>query len=88
MGVYAVYVWIDGKKRMGVCNIGHNPTVKYLLEPRLEVHILDFTEDIYRKRISVEFISFLREEKKFANLEELANQIKEDVKITRRLLGE
>ena len=63
---------------MGVCNIGHNPTVKYLLEPRLEVHILDFTENIY-KRITLEFISFLRR-KKFANMEELANQIKEDVK--------
>jgi len=88
IGVYAVYVWIDGKKHMGVCNIGHNPTVKYLLEPRLEVHILDFTENIYQKRITLEFIAFLREEKKFANLEELANQIKEDVKITRRLLGE
>ncbi len=88
IGVYAVYVIIDGKKHIGVCNIGHNPTVKYLLEPRLEVHILDFKEDIYRKWITVEFVAFIREEKKFANLEELANQIKEDVKTTRKLIGE
>lgn len=87
-GVYAVIVTVDGKKHIGVCNIGHNPTVKYLLEPRLEVHILDFTEDIYQKWISVDFLVFLREEKKFANLEELVDQIKEDVKATRKRIGD
>lgn len=88
VGVYAVVVTIDGVKRLGVCNIGHNPTVKYLQEPRLEVHILDFDEDIYQKWIAVDFIAFIRDEKKFASLEELANQIREDVKTTRNLIGD
>lgn len=88
IGVYAVIVTIDNKKYLGVCNIGHNPTVKYLLEPRLEVHILDFAADIYQKWISVDFIAFIREEKKFASRIELAEQINADVARTRKLIGE
>ena len=62
----------------GVANIGTNPTVgnDYL---SLEVHLLDFQGDLYDKALTISFQSFLREEKKFASLEELQKQIAEDV---------
>lgn len=87
-GVYGVIVTVDKQKYLGVCNIGHNPTVTYLLEPRLEVHILDFAADIYQKWISVDFIVFIREEIKFASREELVKQINADVATTRKLIGD
>ncbi|MDD3171403.1 MAG: riboflavin biosynthesis protein RibF [Bacilli bacterium] len=79
IGVYGVIVTIDDKKYLGVCNIGHNPSVKYLDEPRLEVHVLDFVGDLYSKYISVDFVMFIRDEKKFATIDELVARIKVDV---------
>ena len=62
----------------GVANIGTNPTVgnDYL---SLEVHLLDFEGDLYGQQLTISFLSFLREEKKFASLEDLQSQIAEDI---------
>lgn len=83
LGVYAVEVYFQGAPHQstfykGVANIGTNPTVgnDYL---SLEVHLLDFQGDLYDKALTISFQSFLREEKKFASLEELQKQIAEDV---------
>ena len=62
----------------GVANIGTNPTVGNN-HVSLEVHLLDFQGDLYDKALTISFQSFLREEKKFASLEELQKQIAEDV---------
>lgn len=87
-GVYAVYVTINNKKHFGVCNIGNNPTVNYVEIPRLEVHVLDFDEIIYNEIISVDFVEFLRDEIKFASVNELISQINEDIMKTREILEE
>lgn len=78
-GIYYVKVYVDDKIHDGVLNLGHNPTVNFSAKKRLEVFILDFDEDIYDKRISVEFLRYLREEMKFSNVDDLLKQMKQDV---------
>jgi riboflavin kinase/FMN adenylyltransferase len=85
-GVYAVYVNFNEKTYLGVCNIGINPTINQVSIPRLEVHILDFDEDIYGKKISVDFVKFLRDEVKFPSVDDLVNQIKLDIINTKAIL--
>ncbi|MCQ2155228.1 MAG: bifunctional riboflavin kinase/FAD synthetase [Bacteroidales bacterium] len=77
-GVYAVDVIVNGKKFKGMTNIGTRPTVGDNLETVIETNIFDFDEDIYGMEITVEFIDRVRNEKKFASLEELAGQLKID----------
>jgi len=79
-GVYEVDVTKADKAYKGVMNIGNRPTVSNDLKLSYEVHILDFDEDIYGSFIEVEFVSFIRDEIKFDNIEELKNQISIDIK--------
>ena len=79
-GVYEVDVTKADKTYKGVMNIGNRPTVSNDLKLSYEVHILDFDEDIYGSFIEVEFVSFIRDEIKFDNIEELKNQISIDIK--------
>jgi riboflavin kinase/FMN adenylyltransferase len=50
----------------------------------LEVHLLDFDKDIYKSYIKVEFLSYLRKEKKFNGLGELKRQINQDIETARQ----
>lgn len=77
-GVYAGYTWVDDKKYPSIINIGDNPTVGLLHHDLIESHLLSFNQDIYGKEIKIEFLKFLREEKKFSSLEELKEQLKKD----------
>lgn len=79
-GVYAVQVTLDSKKYKGVMNVGVKPTVTENNQVTLEVYIFEFEQDIYYKELTVEFIQYIREEKRFDNLDELVNQIREDEK--------
>ena len=74
-------VKIEGEdiERYGVVNIGVNPTLKPG-ERSVEVHILDFDGDIYGKKIYVEIMKFMRDEKKFNSVDELKQVIGNDVK--------
>ncbi len=85
MGVYAVMVESVAGKFKGVANIGYSPTFADHIFT-IEVHILDFSEDIYNTRIRVNMIQRLRDEKKFSNIDELSNQIKTDIKKARKIL--
>lgn len=78
-GVYKSGVLIDGEKYDGVTNIGVKPTVGPAGEPLLETHITGFDGDLYGKVIDVGLKRFVREERKFASLSELKNQIKKDM---------
>lgn len=78
-GVYGVNVTISGQTYKGIANFGVKPTFSENLSPILEVHILDFNEDIYGKNLTVEFKKFIRSEKKFNSPEELSEQIKADI---------
>ena len=78
-GVYAVRVQIDKKTYLGCLNIGINPTVEANLDTKIEIHILEFEENIYDKDISFELIEFIRDEKKFGSIDDLTAQIQLDV---------
>ena len=76
-GVYANRVCIDGIWYDGVGNIGDNPTFKNQYH-RCEVHLFNFDQDIYGKTVLVQFISYIRGEVKFNNLQDLIDQMKVD----------
>ena len=59
-------------------NIGYRPTLNNGKERSIEVHILDFEGDLYGKDITVEFVCRLRDERTFANTEELTGQLMRD----------
>lgn len=78
-GVYAVKVNVSGKQYSGMLNIGNRPTVNHNADNRsIEVHILDFKDDIYGQPIELTFFKKLREEQKFSSLEALKEQLKKD----------
>jgi riboflavin kinase/FMN adenylyltransferase len=78
-GVYAVVVELEGKSLPGMLSIGSNPTVNSDTSLRsIEVHILNFDENIYGKTITVFFRKRLRDEIKFDNTDQLAEQMKLD----------
>ena len=82
-GVFLVSVDLDGVRRPGVANIGVRPTVKGDGKAHLEVHLLDYSADLYDRRISVTFHHKLREEQRFASLEALKSAIDADVAAAR-----
>ena len=86
-GVYAVEVRFDGQTFPGVANIGSRPTVSESGKRLLEVHLLDFSGDLYGHDIETAFVHFLRPEKKFSGLAALKAGIAEDVAQARRLLA-
>lgn len=84
-GVYGVRVLIDGAWQLGAANIGVRPTVdKAREQPLLEVHVLDFSGDLYGREIEVEFLFRVRDERKFDSLEALKAQLHADVAEIRR----
>lgn len=78
-GVYYVHVNINGKLYAGALNIGYNPTVNYSVNRRTEVHILDFDEEIYDKKITLTFYEYLRPELKFNSKDELIKTMNNDI---------
>ncbi|WP_281255628.1 riboflavin kinase, partial [Desulfamplus magnetovallimortis] len=84
MGVYAVTVETVNGNFTGVANIGYSPTFEDHIFT-IEVHVLDFSGDIYGTRIRVNMIKRLRDEKKFSGIKELATQINSDIKTARTL---
>ncbi len=84
-GVYAVRANTKNSKSKikGIANLGYRPTFNQhkLL---LEVHLFNFSGNLYNKYLSVEFIKFIRKEKKFRNVKQLQNQIKSDLLIAKK----
>jgi riboflavin kinase/FMN adenylyltransferase len=78
-GVYAVHTVLRGHYLSGIANIGIRPTLEHRGRRILEVHIFDFQDTIYGEDIEVIFLRRLRDEKKFASLGELKQQIEIDV---------
>jgi riboflavin kinase/FMN adenylyltransferase len=85
-GVYAVEVKYRGEFWNGMMNIGFRPTVDNNHVRSIEVHILDFNEDIYDQVIEVRFINRIRDEKKFSSIEELKKQLDLDKQATIQFL--
>ena len=84
-GVYAVKVNILNNKKIlkGIANLGYRPTFnqKKIL---LEVNIFNFSRNLYNKKLTLEFIKFIRGEKKFKGIDQLKKQIKLDLKSAKR----
>ncbi len=84
-GVYAVKVKMSDKSNYikGIANLGYRPTFngKKIL---LEVHLFNFSGNLYNKYLTVEFKKFIRKEKKFKNVEQLRRQIKTDLLIAKK----
>lgn len=83
-GVYLVRVDIGGTWFAGVANLGGRPTFQEA-DRLLEVHILDFGDDLYGASLEVCFVETLREVRRFASVEELRAQIERDVQLARSL---
>lgn len=77
-GVYGLEVVVNGQKVRGIGNIGTHPTISELEKPILEIHLLDFSDEIYGEIAKITFKKFLREERKFNNVDDLKKQIKID----------
>ena len=77
-GVYIAKCFFENESRIGIMNIGHRPTFENKTEIVLEVHILNFSGDIYGKPMKVEFIKRLRDERKFDSKESLIIQLEAD----------
>ncbi len=79
-GVYMTRTWIDDKPYLSMTNIGNHPTVDKLNHSIMETNIFGIDDNLYDKDIKVEFLSFIREQKKFSSLSELEEQLKKDKK--------
>lgn len=78
-GVFVVRVLTAFGKYHGVASFGVNPTVSNTLTPKLEVHLFDYSGNLYGERIDVQFLHKLRDEEKFADLTTLQQQIQQDM---------
>ncbi|MCT6854995.1 MULTISPECIES: bifunctional riboflavin kinase/FAD synthetase [Bombella] len=87
-GVYAVRVHLPDERLVpGVANIGRRPTINDGQESRLEAHLFDFDEDLYGQILKVELVALLREEKRFASLDDLKAHIALDAAQAREVLA-
>lgn len=87
-GVYLGFSIVEGKKYKSLISWGRKPTFENELNKEqeiLEAHILDFNQDIYDKIIEVGFLSKIREQKKFENIDLLKQQLDEDFKCTNNI---
>jgi riboflavin kinase/FMN adenylyltransferase len=86
-GVYSGYAHLKGEAKFkAVMNIGVNPTFSESSHQTIECHLLDFDRDIYGRELRVEFVSKLRNEKKFAGVPELVSQIQLDIIEAKKIL--
>lgn len=87
-GVYAVYIIVDGIVYPAVANVGVAPTIRKedAPKPKFEVHIPNFSGDLYGKQVKAELVSHIRPEKKFNSIDELKLQMAEDLKKAEQLL--
>jgi riboflavin kinase/FMN adenylyltransferase len=85
-GIYAVMVKYGDISYPGVANIGYSPTYNDR-QFTIEVHLMDFSGDLYGKHLRVNFVKRLRDEKRFGNPAELSAQIRKDVMKARKILA-
>ena len=76
-GVYIVKSYLQEELIYGMMNIGNRPTVNGTNQT-IEVHFLNFNEDLYGQEITIELLEFIRDEQKFDSLDALKNQIQKD----------
>jgi riboflavin kinase/FMN adenylyltransferase len=82
-GVYATRVLVDGIEYAAATNIGTRPTFSDAHKIHIESHLLDFDQDIYGKRVEIFFLKKLRDERRFADVDELKKQLHLDLQSSR-----
>jgi len=78
IGVYDVRVLVNNRQYLGMLNIGNRPTLNNGEKISIEVHILNFNEDIYNQAITVSFLRKIRDQRKFNGIDELKEQLQKD----------
>lgn len=86
-GIYATICTFDNKKYYGVTNVGVRPTVDSNGHKNIETYLIGFKDDCYGKIIKVEFVSRIRDEMKFDNVDTLKNRVNQDIEITKQLFN-
>lgn len=77
-GVYITLTYINNKVYPSISNVGYTPTIK-IKDRVIETHIIDFKDDIYGEEIRVEFLDFIRDERKFDSIEALKDRVFKDL---------
>ena len=85
-GVYAVYSYIDERKVYGMMSIGKNPTIEGK-GASIEVYIFDFNGDLYDRELTIYFVKYLREERKFSSVALLKKQLQDDETTARKAIA-
>jgi riboflavin kinase/FMN adenylyltransferase len=87
VGVYACKAHVDGVAWAAVTNIGVRPTFEGQPdEPQIEAHLLQFNQDLYGQQVQLSFVSRLRDEKRFPNIQALITQINHDIQQAHEIL--
>ncbi|MGB9696026.1 MAG: bifunctional riboflavin kinase/FAD synthetase [Ignavibacteria bacterium] len=81
-GVYLVSVQFSGRQFYGMMNVGNRPTIGNVGKVYLEVHLFDFTGNLYGQELTVQFLDFLRNEIKFDSIQALTKQLTYDKEIS------
>lgn len=88
-GIYACWARVDHERRAAAVNVGVRPQFKREASaPLVEAYLLDFDADLYARDVRLEFVARLRDEARFASVDDLIRQIDRDVIQTRAVLGE
>ena len=85
-GVYVVYSLIEGRKVYGMMSIGKNPTIQGK-GASIEVYFFDFNQDLYGQDLTIYFVKYLREERKFSSVLLLKKQIQDDETAARKAIA-
>jgi riboflavin kinase/FMN adenylyltransferase len=86
-GVYAAWFTVDGRRYGAAVSIGNNPTFQGVPEKQVEAHVLDETIDLYGKTVEVSFVEYIRGQVKYSTVEALIEQIADDERKVRVILG-
>ncbi len=86
-GVYATRAWVNGTAYPAGLNIGPNPTFAEARQ-KIEVHLLDFTGDLYGQPLDVDLLDRLRDTRPFAGIDALKAQLDADMEQVRKIAGE
>lgn len=85
-GVYAVYSYIGARKVYGMMSIGKNPTIEGK-GASIEVYFFDFNGDLYDRELTIYFLKYLREERKFSSVALLKKQLQDDETTARKAIA-
>jgi len=85
-GVYAVYSYIGARKVYGMMSIGKNPTIEGK-GASIEVYFFDFNGDLYDRELTIYFVKYLREERKFSSVAHLKKQLQDDETTARKAIA-